>query len=234
MARVNTLRRFGRAPLRILLVDDDAQTRAGLAQALVAAGFETREEASASRAERALQEFSPELIVLEAALPDGDGFELARRLNEHRPRAHLIFLTSCDRTEAKVEGLTYADDYLVKPVNRLELLARLRAILRRVPANESILRFSDVILNTDAREVSNRGELVELTPREFDLLRLFMLNPGRVLSKQEILDEVWGEPANVRPAVVETYVGYLRRKLDASLIHTVRLAGYALRDFTNR
>ena len=222
------------SPTRILLVDADASTRAGVAQALEEVGYQTREEGSASAAELALEEFDPELIVLEAALPDADGFELARRLSESRPAAHLIFLTSRDRTEDKVAGLSYADDYLVKPVNQLELLARMRAILRRIPTNETILKFSDLLLNIETREVKWSGDLVELTPREFDLLRLFMLNPGRVLSKQEILAEVWGETSEGRSAVVETYVRYLRRKLDASLIQTVRLAGYALRDFTSR
>ena len=233
MARVmNGLPSSASGPTRILLVDADSSTRTGVAQALEEAGYLTREEESAVAAERALDEFDPELIVLEAALPDSDGFELARRLNERRPAAHLIFLTSRDRTQDKVAGLSYADDYLVKPVNRLELIARMRAILRRIPANETVLGHADVVLNTETREVTWRGQPVKLTPREFDLLRLFMLNPGRVLAKQEILAEVWGERA--RPPVVETYVGYLRRKLAPSLIQTVRLTGYALRDFTNR
>jgi two-component system OmpR family response regulator len=221
-------------PARVLLVDCDASTRVGVAQALEAAGYETREAETAAAAERALEEFDPELTVLEVALPDANGFELARRLAQRRPGTHLIFLTSRDGTKDKIAGLAYADDYLVKPVNRLELMARMRAILRRIPGNESVLRFSDVVLNTETREVERSGELVELTPREFDLLRFFMLNPGRVLSKQEILTEVWDDAEGARPGVVETYVGYLRRKLDASLIQTVRLAGYALRDFTNR
>lgn len=221
-------------PTRVLLIDADTFTRAGVAQALEEGGYQTREEGSASAAELALEEFDAELILLEAALPDAEGFELARRLRERRPAARMIFLTSRDRTEDKVAGLSYADDYLVKPVNRLELMARMRAILRRIPANETILRFSDIVLNIETREVTWRDHLVELTPREFDLLRLFMLNPGRVLSKHEILAEVWGELSEVRSAVVETYVRYLRRKLDPVLIETVRLTGYALRDFTTR
>lgn len=219
---------------RILLVDGDASTRASVALALREAGYETREEASGGGAERTARLFRPDLVVLETELPDADGFQVARRLTEGRPGTHLIFLTSRDRTEDKVAGLAYADDYLVKPVNRLELMARMRAILRRNPTNASVLRWSGVVLNVETREVEQNGELVELTPREFDLLRLFMLNPGRVLSKDEILAEVWCEAPDVRPAVVETYVGYLRRKLGPSLIQTVRLAGYALRDFTNR
>jgi two-component system, OmpR family, response regulator len=231
---MNGLRSGDLGPVRVLLVDCDASARVGVAQALEEVGYETREEETAAAAELALEEFEPELIVLEAALPDGDGFELARRLVGTRPGAHLIFVTARDRTEEKVAGLAYADDYLVKPVNRLELMARMRAILRRIPANEPILRFSDIVLNSETREVTRSGEPVALTPREFDLLRLFMLNPGRVLSKQEILAEVWHKTSDSRPAVVETYVGYLRRKLDAPLIHTVRLAGYALRDLTAR
>jgi two-component system, OmpR family, response regulator len=231
---VNHLHPPGRRRRRILLVDGDESTRAGLGRALRAEGYETREEASVAAAELAVEEFEPELIVLEAVLPDGDGFELARRLREGRSGAQLIFVTSRDRTEHIVAGLAYADAYLVKPVNQLELSARLRAILRRIPANASVLRYSGIMLNTETREVQRGGEAVELTPREFDLLRLFLLNPGRVLSKQEILAEVWSESAATRPGVVETYVGYLRRKLDVSLIETVRLAGYALRDFTNR
>ena len=234
MAGVNHLLQRGRRPGRILLVDGDASTRAGIAYALEEAGYETREEGSAAAAERALEEFEPELILLEAVLPDGDGFDLARRLREHWPGTHLILLTVRGRTADKVAGLAYADDYLVKPVNRLELMARIRAILRRSPANESILRFSDVVLNAETRAVERSGRLVELTPREFDLLRLFMLNPRRVLSKQQILEAVWDEQAAARPGVVETYVGYLRRKLGTSLIQTVRLTGYALRDFADR
>jgi two-component system, OmpR family, response regulator len=219
---------------RILVIDEDESTRAGLAHALRADGYETREEGGVTAAELAVEEFGPDLTVLEASLPDGDGFELARRLSERRSGTHLIFVTSRDRTEDRVAGLAYADDYLVKPVNQLELLARLRAVLRRIPANVSVLRSAGVVLNTETREVRRDGKPVELTPREFDLLRLFLLNPGRVLSKQEILAEVWRESATALPGVVETYVGYLRRKLDASLIETVRLTGYALRDFTNR
>jgi two-component system, OmpR family, response regulator len=170
---------------RVLLVDGDASTRASVALALREAGYETREEASGDGAERTAQHFRPDLVVLEAGLPDADGFQLARRLTKWRPATHLIFLTSRDRTEDKVAGLAFADDYLVKPVNRLELMARMRAILRRIPANASILRCSGVVLNTETREVERNGELVELTPREVALLRLFMLNPSRVLSKSE-------------------------------------------------
>jgi two-component system OmpR family response regulator len=231
---MNHLHRPGRRRRRILLVDGDESTRAGLGRALRAEGYETREERCVTAAELAVDEFRPDLTVLEAALPDGDGFELARRLSERRRGTRLIFVTSRDRTEDKVAGLAYADAYLVKPVNQLELLARLRAILRRIPANASVLRYSGIMLNTETREVQRGGEAVELTPREFDLLRLFLLNPGRVLSKQEILAEVWSGSASTLPGVVETYVGYLRRKLDVSLIETVRLAGYALRDFTSR
>jgi two-component system OmpR family response regulator len=219
---------------RILLVDADAASRANVVQALASAGYETREAESAEAATELFAEFKPALALLETAQPDADGFLLAERLTRSRPGTLLIFLTSRNRTEDKVAGLARADDYLVKPINQLELLARVRAILRRLPGNETMLRFSGVVLNTKTREVRRRGELVELTPREFDLLRLFMLNPGRVLSKHEILTEVWRDAPAVRPAVVETYVGYLRRKLDASLIQTVRLAGYALREFTNR
>jgi two-component system, OmpR family, response regulator len=231
---MNHLHVPGRGRRRILIVDADESTRAGLTHALQADGYETREEERVTRAELAVEEFRPDLTVLEAVLPDGDGFELARRLSERRSGTHLIFVTSRDRTEDKVAGLAYADDYLVKPVNQLELLARLRAVLRRIPANVSVLRSAGVVLNVETREVRRDGEPVELTPREFDLLRLFLLNPGRVLSKQEILAEVWHESSAARPGVVETYVGYLRRKLDSSLIETVRLTGYALRDFTNR
>lgn len=172
---MNRLRDPGRSP-RILIVDCDAASRAGVAETLVDAGYETREEGTAAAAERALEEFEPELVVLEAALPDGDGFDLARRLTANRPCARLIFVTSRERTEEKVAGLAYADHYLVKPINRLELLARMRAILRRIPTHEPILRFADVVLNAETREVARNGDQLALTPREFDLLRLFMLN----------------------------------------------------------
>jgi two-component system, OmpR family, response regulator len=228
MARMKRLPRPDDAAPRILSVDADETSRARVVAALEQAGYETCEAASAEAAEQAVEDFEPALILLETALPDGDGRSLARRLVVRRPGTRLVFLTAQRRVEDKVAGLALADDYLVKPVNPLELLARLRAILRRLSGQETILRAPGLILNSTTREVRWRDRPVALTPREFDLLRLFMLNPGRVLSKQEIVTEVWRDTPDARPEVVETYVGYLRRKLDAAAIQTVRLAGYSL------
>jgi two-component system OmpR family response regulator len=178
--------------------------------------------------------FPPDLIVLDVVLPDADGIDLARRLIEKVPRTGVVFLTTRDSIDEKVAGLTVADDYVTKPFTDAELVARLRAVLRRTRGDaDGALRFHDVVLDERTHEVWRRGTPVELTPTEFDLLRFFMLNPRRVLSKSQILTNVWDDAVGGDPGMVETYVSYLRKKLDRrgpSLIRTVRLVGYALRE----
>jgi two-component system OmpR family response regulator len=219
---------------RVLVVDGEPAARTALAGALSHAGFTTREAASGRAAERAIAEFRPDLVVLEAALPDIDGLALARRLGERRPRAPVIFVTQRDATEDKVAGLTVGDDYVTKPCSVVEVVARARAVLRRTRGEDhGVLRFADLLLSEWSHEVRRAGGLVELTPTEFNLLRYFMLNPRAVLTKRQILDNVWDDGVAVGQSVVETYVSYLRKKLDRSgpsLIRTVRSVGYALRE----
>jgi two-component system OmpR family response regulator len=168
-------------------------------------------------------------------LPDLDGFAIARRLRDGRQRVPIIFLTAKDATEDKLEGLALGDDYVTKPFSLAEMVARVRTVLRRTRAedDEAALEFSDLKLNEETREVWRAGVPVELTPTEFNLLRFLMLNPRRVLTKRQILDNVWHYDFGGDANVVETYVSYLRKKLDKlgpPLIHTVRLVGYALRE----
>jgi two-component system, OmpR family, response regulator len=169
-------------------------------------------------------------------LPDLDGFEVQRRLADRGRRIPVLFLTARDATEDKVRGLTIGgDDYVTKPFSLEELIARIRAVLRRAGeagSAESRLRFEDLEMDEDTHEVWRSGRPVELTPTEFNLLRFMLVNPRRVLSKDQILDHVWHYDFGGDPSIVETYISYLRKKIDATtphLIHTVRGVGYALR-----
>src|SRR5437762_7747957 len=222
-------------PLKVLVVDDEQSITDAVATALRYEGFETREAATGRIAEQEIDTFRPDLVVLDVMLPDLDGFAIARRLRDGRQRVPIIFLTAKDATEDKLEGLAVGDDYVTKPFSLAEMVARVRAVLRRTCAedDEEVFRFSDLTLNEETREVWRGDEPVELTRTEFDLLRFFMLNPRRVLSKRQILDNVWHYDFGGDPNVVETYVSYLRKKLDRlgpPLIRTIRLVGYALRD----
>jgi two-component system, OmpR family, response regulator len=177
----------------------------------------------------------PDLIVLDWMLPDLDGIEVGRRLREQGFKTAILFLTAKDSTENKVEALRAGgDDYVTKPFSLAEIVARVRAVLRRTRAeDEEVLRFADLTLNEETREVWRGDDAVELTRTEFDLLRFFMLNPRRVLTKRQILDNVWHYDFGGDANVVETYVSYLRKKLDRlgpPLIRTIRLVGYALRE----
>ena len=220
--------------LRVLVVDDEQSITDAVATALRYEGFETREAATGRIAEKAIDEFRPDLVVLDVMLPDLDGFAIARRLRDGRQRTPVIFLTAKDATEDKLAGLAVGDDYVTKPFSLAEIVARVRAVLRRTREEEDeILRFADLQLNEETREVWRADEPVELTRTEFDLLRFFMLNPRRVLTKRQILDNVWHYDFGGDPNVVETYVSYLRKKLDRigpPLIRTIRLVGYALRE----
>jgi two-component system OmpR family response regulator len=221
---------------RVLVVDDEPSIADAVATALRYEGFDTREVASGRAAERIVGEFGPDLVVLDVMLPDLDGFALARRLRENGRRVPVIFLTAKDATEDKVAGLSLGDDYVTKPFSLAEMVARVHAVLRRTRAaaeDEAVLRFSDVVLNEETHEVWRAGASVSLTRTEFDLLRYFMLNPRRALSKRQIMDQVWHYDFRGDANVVETYVSYLRKKLDRHgppLIQTIRLVGYALRE----
>jgi two-component system OmpR family response regulator len=183
-----------------------------------------------------VESFRPDVIVLDIMLPDLDGFEVQRRLADRANRAPVLFLTARDATEDKVRGLTIGgDDYVTKPFSLEELIARIRAILRRSGAAETggeRLTFDDLEMDEDSHEVHRAGRPIELTATEFKLLRFLLANPRRVLSKTQILDHVWEYDFGGDSSIVETYISYLRKKIDArgpKLIHTVRGVGYVLR-----
>jgi two-component system OmpR family response regulator len=221
---------------RLLLVDDEDNLRSMLEAALRHHGFDVVPVADGRSALEAAEREDPDLIVLDVMLPDLDGFEVCRRLRAEGTRTPVLFLTARDSTEDKVRGLTLGgDDYLVKPFSLEELVARVQAVLRRAGLTreeEAVLRCADLELDEDAHRVTRGGEEVSLSPTEFNLLRYLMLNQGRVLSKAQILDHVWQYDFGGDGGVVETYIGYLRRKLDQGepkLIHTIRGVGYSLR-----
>jgi two-component system OmpR family response regulator len=221
---------------RILVVDDERSIVDAVATALRYEGFEVHEADTGRQALQASESLRPDLIVLDVMLPDLDGLEVTRRLRRDGIRVPVLFLTARDATEDKVAGLTVGgDDYVTKPFSLAELVARVRAILRRAsarPEGESVLRFADLVLDEESHEVWRGDVPVHLTATEFNLLRYFMLNPRRVLSKAQILDHVWHYDFEGDDNVVETFVSYLRKKLDRlgpPLIHTIRLVGYSLR-----
>jgi two-component system, OmpR family, response regulator len=222
---------------RILVVDDERSITDLVAMALKYEGFDAHTAASARDARRAVMEFRPELIVLDVGLPDQDGFAFVEKLVNDGVKPPVIFLTARDATEDKVHGLTVGgDDYVTKPFSIEELVARIRVVLRRHGAGGSVaspqLTLADLELNEDTHEVFRAGKTVELTRTEFRLLRYLMINAGRVLSRSQILDHVWDYDFGGDASVLETYISYLRRKVDTvepQLIHTVRGVGYVLR-----
>ncbi|MEV0596629.1 response regulator transcription factor [Nonomuraea cavernae] len=220
-------------PARVLVVDDEPNIRALLSQTLRLVSFEVRTAETGAEAVSAAREFAPDIVVLDVMLEDIDGFEVARRLGERIP---VLFLTARDTVEDRVQGLTLgADDYVAKPFSLEEVVLRIRAILRRSrtePRRDSVLRYADVELDADAHEVRRGGVLVELSPTEFKLLEYLLTNAGRVVSKAQILDSVWRYDFDGDSSIVESYVYYLRKKIDRwepQLIHTVRGVGYTLR-----
>jgi two-component system OmpR family response regulator len=221
---------------RVLVVDDEPNIADLVATALRYEGFEVQTGGNGRAALEGVDAFRPDLVVLDIMLPDLDGFEVARRLRQEARRTPILFLTAKDATEDKVRGLTLGgDDYVTKPFSLEELLARVRAILRRVSEGADAparLSFADLELDEETREVFRGQRSIELTPTEFKLLRYLMLNPRRVLSKAQILDHVWEYDFGGDANVVETYISYLRKKVDSDgppLIHTLRGAGYSLR-----
>ncbi len=221
---------------RILVVDDEPSIVDAVATALRYEGYEVDEAGTGREALRAVALHEPDLVVLDWMLPDVDGLEVGRRLRARGHSSAVLFLTARDATENKVEALRAGgDDYVTKPFSLAELVARVEAILRRTAGEQfgAVLRLADLELD-EARHEVRRGETpIPLTATEFSLLRYFLLNPRRVLSKTQILQNVWRYDFGGNSNVVETYVSYLRRKLDAAgppLIRTVRQAGYMLDD----
>jgi two-component system OmpR family response regulator len=221
---------------RVLVVDDEAYITDLVATALRYEGFEVASAANGRDALSLVESFRPELIVLDVMLPDVDGFDVQRKLVDRGRRVPVLFLTARDATEDKVRGLTIGgDDYVTKPFSLEELVARIRAILRRSrgsgPAPER-LQFADLEMDEESHEVWRQGDVVDLTATEFNLLRFLLSNPRRVLSKSQILDHVWNYDFGGDSSIVETYISYLRKKVDGHeprLIHTVRGVGYVLR-----
>jgi two-component system, OmpR family, response regulator len=223
---------------RLLVVEDEPNILELLAASLRYAGFEVITAAGGTEAVQAAGRHRPDLIVLDVMLPDMDGFDVVRRLRGGGTRIPVVFLTARDAMEDKVRGLTLGgDDYVTKPFSLEEVIARIRAVLRRAssggpPPPPTRLRAADLELDEESHEVWRAGRRVQLSPTEFKLLRYFLQNPGRVLSKPQILDHVWHYDFNGEANVVESYVSYLRRKVDTTeprLLHTLRGVGYVLR-----
>jgi two-component system OmpR family response regulator len=225
-----------RGEARLLVADDEPMIVELLAGSLRFAGFEVLTATSGAEALRAASAARPDLILLDVMMPDGDGFEVIRRIRAGGPRVPVIFLTARDAVHERVAGLTLGgDDYVTKPFSLDEVLARIRAVLRRSrdePEAGSRLIVADLELDEDSHEVWRAGSSVALTPNEFKLLRYLMANAGRVLSRAQILDHVWEYNFSGDGNIVESYICYLRRKLDSGeprLIHTIRGIGYVLR-----
>ncbi len=225
------------AEARLLVVEDDPNIVELLSASLRYAGFDVATATSGSEAVAAAADHRPDLVVLDVMLPDLDGFEVIRRLRSAGERMPVVFLTARDATDDKIRGLTLGgDDYVTKPFSLEELTARIRAVLRRTQGENAPgrLTFADLELDEDTHEVYRAGERVQLSPTEFKLLRYLMINAGRVLSKRQILDHVWNYDFRGEDNIVESYVSYLRRKVDTTghqrLIHTIRGVGYVLRN----
>jgi two-component system, OmpR family, response regulator len=223
---------------KVLVVDDEASIRALLAATLRLTGFEVRVAEGGREALAAVAEYDPDLVVLDVMMPDVDGFEVAQRLRSAGRPVPVLFLTARDSVEDRISGLTVGgDDYVTKPFSLEEVVLRIRAILRRsrgelAPVDGAVLRYADLEMDEDAHEVRRGGKRVDLSPTEFNLLRYLLTNAGRVVSKAQILDRVWSYDFGGDGRIVESYVYYLRRKIDKwdpPLIHTVRGVGYALR-----
>lgn len=233
-----TIQRTDGEKIRALVVDDEDSISNLIAMALRYEGWEVETAANGAEAIEKLRGFDPDVAVLDIMLPDLDGIQVLSRFRSEGYLLPVLFLTALDSVDDRVNGLTAGgDDYVVKPFSLEELIARLRALVRRSQLMQDlnpdpILRVGDLMLNEDSYEVERDGELIELTTTEFELLRYLMRNPRRVLSKSQILDRVWSYDFTGKPSVVELYISYLRKKVDANrppMIHTVRGAGYMLK-----
>ena len=224
--------------LRVLVVDDEPSISQLLSMALRYDGWQVEVAANGAEAVSRATEFGPDVMVLDIMLPDFDGMQVLSRLRAGGDLVPVLFLSALGSVDDRVKGLTAGgDDYMVKPFSIEELIARLRALVRRSRlqldrAPDPVLRVGDLTLNEDSYEVARGGEAIELTSTEFELLRFFMRNQRRVLSKMQILDRVWSYDYSGKQTVVELYVSYLRKKIDAGrepMLHTVRGAGYVLK-----
>ncbi len=232
------LTRADGSPIRVLVVDDEASLTDLLQMALRYEGWEIKTAADGSSALTTARDFRPDAIVLDIMLPDIDGLQVLQRLRSDGNDVPVLFLTAKDALDDRIAGLTAGgDDYVTKPFSLEEVVARLRGLIRRstmtVDANESpVLVVGDLELDEDSHEVRRNGRLIELTATEFELLRYLMRNPRRVVSKSQILDRVWDYDFGGKSSVVEIYISYLRKKIDAEgapMLHTVRGAGYMIK-----
>jgi two-component system OmpR family response regulator len=221
---------------RILVVDDEENLRTMLVAALRHSGYEVEQAADGATGLKAARELKPDLIVLDVMMPVLDGFAMCKRLRETGDRTPVIFLTARDASHDKVEGLNLGgDDYLPKPFSLDELVARVEAVSRRYerePSSRDVYTVADLVLDDVAHRVTRAGTELHLSPTEYKLLRYLMRNTGRVMSRGQLLENVWGYSADDDPGVVETYIGYVRRKVDTTepkLVHTVRGVGYTVR-----
>jgi two-component system, OmpR family, response regulator len=232
-----TLIRADGEQVRVLVVDDEVALTDLLSMALRYEGWQIRAVATGSAAVRVARQFQPDAVILDVMLPDLDGLEIMRRLRAQDPNLPILFLTARDAVEDRVAGLTAGgDDYVTKPFSLEELVARLRALLRRAGIGTvretAVIAVGDLTLDEDSHEVQRAGDTIPLTATEFELLRFMMRNPRRVLSKAQILDRVWSYDFGGQANVVELYISYLRKKIDAGrqpMIHTLRGAGYVLK-----
>ena len=234
------LQRADGSPVRVLVVDDEPSLAELVSMALRMEGWEIRSAGNGTEAVRTARDFRPDAVVLDVTLPDFDGFEVITKLRAETPTLPVLFLTARDAVEDRIAGLTAGgDDYVTKPFSLEEVVLRLRALLRRSHAVSatmgSTLVVGDLTLDEDSREVHRGGEPISLTATEFELLRFLMRNPKRVLSKAQILDRVWSYDFGGQANIVELYISYLRKKIDAGrepMIHTMRGAGYVLKPAT--
>jgi two-component system OmpR family response regulator len=234
--KVNLTRADG-SPLRVLVVDDEVNIAELVSMALRYEGWETSLAHTGRSAVTTAKEVRPDAVVLDIMLPDFDGMEVMRRIRADQPDVPVLFLTARDSVEDRVSGLTAGgDDYVTKPFSLEEVVARLRGLVRRAGATDrshsSVLTVGDLALDEDSHEVRRAGAEISLTATEFELLRYLMRNPRRVLSKAQILDHVWNYDFGGQANVVELYISYLRKKVDAGrepMIHTMRGAGYVLK-----
>lgn len=222
----------------ILIIDDDEKITSMLQRGLAFEGYRVAVANVAQQGLQLIAEDEPDLVILDVMMPQIDGWEVCRRIRNSGSRIPILMLTARDDIQDRVKGLDLgADDYLVKPFAFEELLARIRALLRRNvedhEQSDAKLTFADITLNVDSREVFRAGQPIELTTKEFDLLHLFMLNPNRVLSRDQLMEKIWGYDFSGESNVLEVYVALLRQKLESfggkRVIQTIRGAGYVLR-----